>query len=440
MSVAVGVDLGSVAARAIALDRDGRVVALARAPYRGQSDWPPGRAAPESWRAAVERCLGELSERIPSARAPVALSIGGQSPSTVPLDGGFAVTVRHPAGTDAGGPVGQHLAQLGVLRAEQPDARAAEGWDWLLHVLGAPLAQSRWPGDEPVPGFGELVETGTVLGEVGAGNVVAAGTPLVGGAADAYLACWAGGVDRVGQAIDPGGATGGYAVATHSGFVVEKMWRFASADAEVDVVGGPVASHGLMLEWVSRIVGLPVDEAVGLAAASPPGARGVLGLPYLEGERAPRWNPRLRAHLSGIGVGTEPADLVRAVLEGCAYGLNHVKRELDSAGASSTSVVLAGSSARSRVWSEIKASVFGIPVDVPEVTDLAAYGAALAAGAGASWWPAPGRGSSGSWPRPAMTTIDPAPEPAYEDGFTRFLALGDAVEALTSHTEGGRQQ
>lgn len=432
MSVAVGVDLGSVAARAIAVDDSGDVIGLTRCEYEGRDTWPAGRGDSASWLAAVEATLQDLGQQVPAARAPAAVAIGGQSPTTVPLDGGLAVTVRHPAGRDAGGPVGQHLAQLDALRAERPGVEAVEGWDWLLGCLGAPPRQSKWPGDEFVPGFGELVPTGTVIGEITDGSVLAPGTPLVGGAADAYLAAWAGGIYRLRRAIDPGGATGGYAVAVDAGVRVAEMWEFRSADTAVDVIGGPVASHGLMVEWVTRLVGVPVEQALALASASPPGAHGLLVLPYLEGERSPRWNADLRAHISGINGDTEPADVVRAVLEGCAYGLNHVKRALDDAGASSTSVVLAGSSARSRLWCEIKASVFGVPVHVPSVTDLACYGAALAAGAGVGWWPAPANERGGTWPSPSMTVVDPIDEPVYTKGFERFVALGDAMEALES--------
>jgi xylulokinase len=152
-------------------------------------------------------------------------------------------------------------------------------------------------------------------------------------------------------------------------------------------------------------------------------------LPYLEGERAPRWNRDLRAELVGLTSEHGPAEVARAVLEGTAYGLAHIAADLRSAGVAIDVVVCGGSPARSRLWCEIKAAVLGVPVEVPDEPDLAAYGAALAAGAGAGWWPAPGVGGSGSWPRPTTRTIDPVPEPAYTAGFARFVALGDAAVA-----------
>jgi sugar (pentulose or hexulose) kinase len=157
----------------------------------------------------------------------------------------------------------------------------------------------------------------------------------------------------------------------------------------------------------------------------------VMLLPYLNGERAPRWNPSLRGELSGISTGTGVADLARATLEGTAYGLAHIVQLLRDAGARVDSLVCSGSPARSDLWCQIKASVLGVPVDVPADSNLAAYGAALAAGAGAGWWPKPGNGDPGAWPRPQMRRIEPQESPAHAQGLRRFITLGDAAERLT---------
>src|SRR3546814_12400189 len=109
----------------------------------------------------------------------------------------------------------------------------------------------------------------------------------------------------------------------------------------------------------------------------------------LEGERAPRWNRALRAEVTGLSSEHGPAELARAVLEGTAYGLAHIAEELRGEGVAIDVVACGGSPARSRLWCEIKAAVLGVPVEMPEEPDLAAYGACLAAGAGAGWRPGP---------------------------------------------------
>src|SRR5205085_6494194 len=144
----------------------------------------------------------------PSAGAPDALCVGGQSPTTVP-DNGLAVTCRHPAGA-TGSPVDQHAAQVEVLAGEAAHpVRPTQLYDWIAVQLGGERRQSRWPADPHLPGFGDNAATGSVLGVLREGEPVRAGTPIAAGAQDAYLACWAAGLDTVGRALDPGGRTGG---------------------------------------------------------------------------------------------------------------------------------------------------------------------------------------------------------------------------------------
>lgn len=418
----VGVDVGTGSARALALADDGQVLARASAPFPGRDSWPAGRADQRAWRSGLEDVLQRLE-----VAAPVALAIGSQSPTTVPLDGRLALTVRHPAGI-TGSPVDQHRAQRDVLFEEAGAAVAvSQLWDWLLGELGAPQGQTRWPGDEDLVGYGPRSDTGTVVGEADGRWGVPAGTPLVGGAQDAYLAFWAGGTDRPGRGVDPGGRTGGLAVAVASGERPDGMYALAGAAEGVDLVGGPVAGHGLMLDWLAGLTGRTPAELVELAAEVPAGSQGVVVLPYLEGERAPRWNRELRGEIVGLGSDHGVEHLARAVLEGAAYGLAHVAFELRQAGVSIRVLTCGGSPARSVLWCQIKASVLGVPVEVPAEPDLAAYGAALAAGAGAGWWPRPGLGTAGSWPRPAAVTLEPVDEPAYREGYERFVALGDAA-------------
>lgn len=416
--VVVGVDAGTGGARALALDREGNVVATASCGYSGDSAWAAGRADADAWLAAVEEALRGLG-----IASPLAIAIGGQSPTTIAA-GMPAVTCRHPAGLERS-PVEQHYAQRAVLEAERGGAvEPHQLWDWLLVQLGAEPHQGRWPGDPPLDGYGPRRTTGDVVG------TTRDGVPLVTGAQDAFLALWAAGIDVPGRALDPGGRTGGIALAAQGGFHAEGLWTMSSAARGVDVVGGPVNAHGLALEWLASITGRSVDEVLALAAESPPGAHGVMLLPYLNGERAPRWNPALRGELSGIGTDTTVADLARATLEGSAYGLAHIAAQLRSHGAHIDGLVCSGSPSRSPLWCAIKAAVLEVPVYVPEEPDLAAYGAALAAGAGVGWWPRPGEGEAGAWPRPRMHRIDPQPCDAYRDGLRRFIARGDAAQRL----------
>ncbi|WP_147267819.1 FGGY-family carbohydrate kinase [Spongiactinospora rosea] len=414
MSAVLGVDVGSNAARAVAMNRDGEVIAVGSGVYEGAEGWAQGRAEPAAWLAAVVEAINETGVR------PAAICVGGQSPTTVPMSGSPAVTVLHPAGATLGFEE-QHYAQREILGTDD----VAQVWDWVMARLGANVRQSRWPGDATLRGYGRRAATGQVIGHTDGAHGLPHDIPLVAGAQDAFFAFWAGGVDTPGRALDPGGRTGGLAVAVESPQERDPH-AMRSAATGVDIVGGPVSSHGLMMEWLSRLTGRPISELLDLAELVPPGADGVSVLPYLEGERAPRWNRELRAEITGLGSGHGPAHIARAALESTAYGLRHI---LDSLSLPALDVlVCAGAPARSPVWCQIKADVLDVPVEVPEETDLAAYGAALSAGAGAGWWPLPGDAPSGSWPRPAGRVVRPVPRQVYRDGYKRFVESGDAAE------------
>lgn len=424
--MAVGVDVGTGGARAVAIDRHGDVTGTASVPYAGSDTWPPGRALSTAWREACLEALEAVGAQ--AGAVPAAVAVGGQSPTTVDRDGAEAITVRHPAGNDLGNEARQQAQRAVLDEGSATSINPRQLWDWLLWSLGADDVQGRWPGDSTLDGFGERRTTGEVVGSARGARGLPEGTALVTGAQDAYLAFWAGGVDRPGLGMDPGGRSGGLAVAVPTSFEAPGLWTFASAARDVAVAGGPVNAHGTAVEWLAGLLGKEVDELVTEAAAVPAGSRGVLFLPYLEGERAPRWDASLRGVFAGLDADTGAGELARAILEGTACGLGHLASVLRHAGAVLDTVVFAGQPARSELWCRIKAAVMGVSAEVPADPDLAAYGAALAAGAGLGWWPRPGEGTHGAWPRPAMRRLEPLIEPGYAALLERFIAAGDIIQ------------
>ena len=214
--VVVGIDLGTGGARAAALAPDGAVKLWMYEPFEGAASWPPGRADPAAWLDGLGRLLARVNT---SGLEIAAVGVGGQSPTTVPLSAdaqgtevvGFAATCRHPAGNGLGR-TEHHLAQLEFLCDElQRPLAGAQIWDWALRCLGAGDVQGLWPGEETIPGYGERVEVGTVIGQCDGSLGLAAGTPLVSASNDAYMSFWAGGLVTPGRGHDPGGRTGGWA-------------------------------------------------------------------------------------------------------------------------------------------------------------------------------------------------------------------------------------
>ena len=417
----VGVDIGTGAARAVALDPAGRVLAGSEAriaPMR----LPRGEADPFSWLEALVLAVDQLD-----AGPAVAFGIGGQGPTTVMPSARRALTYQHPAGASSDF-AGQHLAQAEEMSKLYGGAhRPRQMWDFLVAELGgSPGTQAVWPGQDPLEGFGDPIPVGSAAGVTAGDSGLPGGVVLAPGANDAFLTAWAGAVDRPGKGFDPGGRTGGLGVAADPGVHPSVSEHGIPGHVPgIYLVGGPAASHGAMLDWWSSMTGRTVPDLIEAATAVEPGSGGVIVLPFLEGERAPRWVPGLQAEIHGLGPSSDQRVVARAVMEASAYGLAHIARDLARHGVTMNRMVSSGAPSRSNLWVSIKASVLGVPVDVPSCPELAAYGAALAAGSAVGWWPRPGEGEAGDWPAPAFTTFEPVTVTAYEEGLDRFIALGD---------------
>lgn len=422
-AVVVGVDIGTGAARAVAIDGHGAVVATSEAPLPPQGT-SRGEADPVLWLEALVLAVERLG-----AGPPVALGIGGQAPTTVLPSARRAFTYRHPAGASADF-TGQHLAQAEELARLYGSATPPrQMWDFLAAELGgSPDTQAVWPGQDPLGGFGDPVPVGSPAGVTAGDSRLPGGIVLAPAANDAFLTAWAAAIDTPGKGFDPGGRTGGLGVAAALRDHPSMAGRGVPGHVPgIYLAGGPTASHGAMLDWWAAMTGRTIPDLIDAAAGVRPGSEGVAVLPFLEGERAPRWEPGLRAEIHGLGLATSQGAVARAIMEGSAYGLAHIARDLARHGITMKRMVSAGAPSGSKVWVSIKASVLGVPVDVPSCSEMAAYGAALAAGSAAGWWPRPGEGAGGDWPTPAVTTFEPEPVTAYEEGLERFISLGDAA-------------
>ncbi len=118
-----------------------------------------------------------------------------------------------------------------------------------------------------------------------------------------------------------------------------------------------------------------------LAAATPAGARGLLFHPYLQGERAPYWDPLLRADFIGLTISHGKPEFARAMYEGLAFSIRDLLEAARALGLSFGTIRLMGGGARSACWRQIIADVTGLTIERTEAAD-ASFGAALLAGIG----------------------------------------------------------
>jgi xylulokinase len=145
---------------------------------------------------------------------------------------------------------------------------------------------------------------------------------------------------------------------------------------------GVMLSAAGALQWFRDTLapGASFEQLLAEAQEWPPGAEGLTFLPYLSGERTPHADPSARAMFEGLSLRHGRGGLVRAALEGVAYGLRDSLELLRGLGVDAQVGRASGGGARSRLWLEIVASVLGIPLELTEVEEGSAYGAALLAG------------------------------------------------------------
>ena len=144
------------------------------------------------------------------------------------------------------------------------------------------------------------------------------------------------------------------------------------------IVEAGLSAAGAALGWLERVTGRPRELLLTQAAASPPGANGVVALPWLHGARAPWWQPDAHAAFAGLTSASGPGELARAVVESVAFD---VDRCLELVAPGATELAVAGGGVKSQLWREVLAATTGRPLVRRAVHDAASVGARLLVGA-----------------------------------------------------------
>ena len=267
---------------------------------------------------------------------------------------------------------------------------------------------------------------------------IAEGTPVVCGTSDSAVEDYGAGAIEPGDCILKLATAGNVNVMTAEphpfkttltySHVIEGMWYTVSATNAAAVCQRWF--RDLFCEEEKRRgaeLGVKSFELMDrLAETSPAGSNGLFFHPYLQGERCPYWDPKLRGSFTGIGMGSTRADFLRALLEGVAFSLRDCRSLIDELGLPMKRIFLIGGGARSRIWSEIVCNVMNVPVELPSPGD-ASFGAALLAGVGAGIYP-----DAQSAVRQCLTIsrrIEPDPELSarYAGLFQTYRAIHDAL-------------
>ena len=133
------------------------------------------------------------------------------------------------------------------------------------------------------------------------------------------------------------------------------------------------------------VTGIDVyDIMTSTAAKAPLGAKGCVFLPWLAGAACPHYDDNARGGFIGMTLGTTKAELTRAAMEGICFEMREMLEALNGAGFSEFKTLpVTGGAARSSLWTQIQADIYGCAVETVEEPEATALGAAMIAAVGA---------------------------------------------------------
>ncbi len=475
MTQLVGLDVGTTGVKALALSPDGAVLARAEETYE-LSTPQPGWAEqnPEDWWRAAERALARLGGET------TAIGLSGQMHGLVVLDEGDRVLrpailwndqrteaecaeIEERVGltrlielTGNRALTGFTAPKLLWLRRNEPDTYAR-----IAHMLlPKDYVRLRLTGEHAI----DVADaSGTLLFDVARrrwseemlealeldsawlpralespeiSGTTAAGIPVAAGAGDQAAAALGVGVDRPGPVSVVLG-TSGVVFGALPGFAADPQAR---VHAFCHAVPGGWHAMGVMLSaagslhWLRDALGSGhgYEELTAAAGDWPAGSEGLTFLPYLSGERTPHADPHARAAFAGLTLRHDLGALVRAVLEGVAYGLRDSLELLRELGVAPRAGHASGGGARSELWLRILASVLGLPIRRAATDEGSAYGAALLGGVAAGVFRDVHEAVASCVRLLEPIEPDPRWSAAYDRGYRRFQLLYPALRPLES--------
>ena len=473
----VGLDVGTTGVKAIACSPAGEVLAVASRGY-GLSTPRPGWAEqdPDTWWAAAEAALGEVA----AGRDVAGIGLSGQMHGLVVLDGTGRVirpailwndqrTAAECAEIEEGVGLERLIELTGNralpgftapkllwLRRHEPDAYARIArvmlpkdyvrlrltGEWAIDASDASgtllldVARRRWSDEVldalelPAEWLPPVLESPDVAGACN--SLLQA--PVAAGAGDQPAAAVGVGADRPGVLSVVLG-TSGVVLSTLPGYAHDagaRVHAFCHAVPDTWQAMGVMLSAAGSLQWLHDVVApdTPFEQLVAEAERWPPGVDGLLFAPYLAGERTPYADPDARGAFVGLELRHDRGALVRAVLEGVAFGLRDILELLRELGVEASSARVSGGGSRSALWRSIVASVLDVPLASAVPSEGSAFGAALLGGVAGGVF-----ADVGEAVERCVRTDEPTPPrpdwvAAYRQTYARYKALYPATKGV----------
>lgn len=477
----LGIDIGTSACKVAAFDEDGKVLAQANRPYRvyyPQSGW--AEQNPEEWWEAICDAVREvLSEESVNAELIKGIGVDGQSWSAIPVDENGSVLHNTPIWMDTRARylcerVKEEIGADEIFRVagndflpsyvtpkllwfkeERPEvfqktSKFLQSNSYIVMKLtgemsqeysqcyglhffhmekrtyDSALAEKMGLSPELMPKLYACDEiVGSVTKEAAEKTGLKAGTPVVAGGLDAACGALGAGVYRPGETQEQGGQAGGMSICTDRALSHKALILGTHVVPGLWLLQGGTVGGGGTLKWFRQELGsgLSFDELTAEAAKVSPGSDGVLFLPYMAGERSPIWNPDAKGVFYGLSFDKTRGHMIRAVLEGVAFSLEHNLRTAAETGICVDSLNAMGGASNSVLWTQIKADVTGKTIRVPSSDTATTLGAAILAGVGC--------GLYGSYDEAVGRTIritrvqepNPQNKAVYDRAMERYLRL-----------------
>ncbi|MEM9577650.1 MAG: FGGY-family carbohydrate kinase [Pseudomonadota bacterium] len=266
---------------------------------------------------------------------------------------------------------------------------------------------------------------GEITSKAAAETGLAAGTPVTAGTIDAAAEAFSVGVDQPGDMMMMYGSTIFIILRAQSQVSDPRIWYAPWLFEGEHASMAGLATSGTLTHWFRDQFArdLDADQAFPLlaeeASASPPGANGLLMLPYFSGERTPIHDIHAKGSFFGLNLTHTRGDMYRALIEGIAYGTRHVTDTFAELGQSPKRLLAVGGGTNNRLWLQATSDITGINQVVCEKTTGASYGDAFLA---AQAIDVVDRADISDW-NPVRETVQARPDPIYEEHYALFRRL-----------------
>jgi xylulokinase len=230
--------------------------------------------------------------------------------------------------------------------------------------------------------------TGNLTKEVAEYTGLTEETVVVGGAGDQAAGAVGTGIVKSGI-LSVALGTSGVVFASSDKYEVDdenRLHSFCHSNGKWHQMGVMLSAASCLKWWVEEInkdaPGDAFENLLTEGTEAPVGSNGLVFLPYLMGERTPYSDPNAKGVYFGLNITSSRADMTRAVLEGVCFGLRDSLEILKSLQVPVEAVRVSGGGAKSPLWRQILADIFGVKVQVISSKEGPAYGAAILAAVG----------------------------------------------------------